>query len=329
VNRTLTVLIATHDRAELLERALRHLNEARRPQGWQVEVLVVANACTDRTHDHLARYVAMGAAAAGARQVPPLTLKWVAEPIAGKSHALNRAIPLLTSEFVAFVDDDHRVDAGYLENVCKAATTNPGVDIFCGRIIPDWDGSEPAWVHDNGPYRIYPLPVPRYDLGDRPVESPQETATPGGGNWILHRDLFARVGPFSTGYGPVGRGLGGSEDKEWVWRAIAVGARVLYLPDIVQYHYVDLARLEISYLMHKAFERTAGAVRLSGETMAAGALPAYMIRKVAANSLAILIPGSRQKHRFHLVRLASALGEIKGHLKARSERSKRPRGNSN
>ena len=126
-------------------------------------MLVAANACTDRTHALLDRYIrdAAGSPTGGGK----LPLRWVAEPRAGKSHALNCAIPLLVSDLVAFVDDDHRVDAGYLENVCKAAADYPEADILCGRILPDWDGSEPAWVHDEGPYRIYPLPVPRYDLG--------------------------------------------------------------------------------------------------------------------------------------------------------------------
>jgi hypothetical protein len=34
VTRTLTIPICTHDRAGLLEQALRHLNAARRPPGW-------------------------------------------------------------------------------------------------------------------------------------------------------------------------------------------------------------------------------------------------------------------------------------------------------
>jgi glycosyltransferase involved in cell wall biosynthesis len=180
VNRTLTVLIATHDRAELLERALRHLNEARRPEAWNVEILVVANACTDATHQLMARYPGDPRGRSEGREALPL--RWLAESIPGKSHALNRAIPLLASELVAFVDDDHRVDVGYLENLCRASAAYPQADILCGRILPDWDGTEPAWVHDNGPYRIFPLPVPRYDLGDRPLSSPHEKAVPGGGN---------------------------------------------------------------------------------------------------------------------------------------------------
>src|SRR5207253_6775039 len=219
VTNTLTILISSHNRAGLLDRTLRYLNEARRPRDWSVDTLVAANACTDGTHTLLDLYAC--AASDSATQRGRLPLRWVAEPRMGKSHALNCAIPLLNSERVAFVDDDHRVDGGYLESICRAAQAYPEADILCGRILPDWNGSEPAWIHDNGPYRIYPLPIPRYDLGDSPLASPHETTTPGGGNLVLRATLFDRVGDFSTVYGPVGRGLRGAEDHAWVLRAIA------------------------------------------------------------------------------------------------------------
>ncbi len=316
---TLAVLLATHNRAELLERALRFLNEARRPEGSTIEILVAANACTDRTHALLDRYIRD--AASGPSAVRKLPLRWVAEPRAGKSHALNCAIPLLMSHLVAFVDDDHRVDPGYLESVCKAAADYPEADILCGRILPDWDGSEPTWVHDEGPYRIYPLPVPRYDLGEGPIRSPQDKATPGGGNLVLRTSLFARVGDFSTVYGPVGRGLGGAEDHEWVLRAIGAGASVQYVPEIVQFHYVDQARLRVGYLVRKAFERSASAVRLAGAAGQKGLVPPYMIRKAGEYGLAVVTSVGQQQRRFHLVRLAASLGEIKGNLLARVDNS--------
>ena len=318
---TLTILISSHNRADLLERTLRYLNEARLPRGWKVDVMVAANACTDRTHTMLDRYVlAFRSEAAAGRQPERLSLRWVAEPRMGKSFALNCAIPLLTSELVAFVDDDHRVDLRYLEAVCTAATEYAEADILCGRILPDWDGSEPGWVHDDGPYRIYPLPVPRYDLGDRPLPSPQDTTMPGGGNLVLRTALFAKVGDFSTVYGPVGRGLGGAEDHEWVGRAIAAGARIQYVPHIVQYHFVDRSRLELGYLVRKAFERSASAVRLSGCGEGRGLVPAYMIRKAGEYGLAMLASVDQRRRRFHLVRLAASLGEIKGHVHARMDR---------
>ena len=317
VAQTLTVLISSHNRAGLLERTLRYLNEARRPGNCVVNILVAANACTDGTHALLDRYIR---AAAGDGR---LALRWVAEPRAGKSHALNCALPLLVSDLVAFVDDDHRVDVGYLEGVCKAATDYHDADILCGRILPDWDGSEPPWVHDEGPYRIYPLPVPRYDLGDRPLSSPQDTTTPGGGNLVLRTSLFDRVGDFSTSYGPVGRGLGGAEDHEWVLRAIAAGARAQYVPDIVQYHFVDPDRLQLGYVMRKAFERSASAVRLTGTAGRGWLVPPYMIRKAGEYGLAVVAAFGQQRRRFHLVRLAASLGEIKGHIHARLDESVR------
>lgn len=314
---TLTVLISSHNRAGLLERTLRYLNEARRPLDWVIDVLVAANACTDGTHTLLDLYAcaASDAETRGTR----LPLRWVAEPRMGKSHALNCAIPLITSSRVAFVDDDHRVDVAYIESICKAAQTYPEADILCGRILPDWDGSEPVWVHDEGIYRIYPLPVPRYDLGRHPLASPHEITTPGGGNLVLRTALFDRVGDFSTVYGPVGRGLGGAEDHQWVLRAIAAGARVQYVPDIVQYHYVDPARLTLGYVVRKAYERSASAVRLESSGDTNPLVPAYMVRKVAEYSLAVLSSAGHQQRRFHLVRLAASLGEIKGRVQARMD----------
>ncbi|HEX7273213.1 MAG TPA: glycosyltransferase [Casimicrobiaceae bacterium] len=320
---SLTVLISSHNRADLLERTLRYLNEARRPQGWAVSVLVAANACTDRSHTLLDLYACVAAdPATGATRLP---LRWVAEPRLGKSHALNCAIPLLASTWVAFVDDDHRVDRGYLENIGRAAETYPDADILCGRILPDWNGREPAWVHDEGPYRIYPLPVPRYDLGEHPLASPHEVATPGGGNLVLRTALFDQVGGFSTAYGPVGRGLGGAEDHEWVLRAIAAGARVQYVPDIAQYHFVDVNRLTLGYIVRKAYERSASAVRLQGSADGKGPVPPYMIRKALGYSVGILTAGGPDERRFQLVRLAASLGEIKGRLSARLDESAKQR----
>ena len=55
MRQTLTIVICTHNRAALLERALASLNRAARPQGWDVDLLVVANACTDATASFLDR----------------------------------------------------------------------------------------------------------------------------------------------------------------------------------------------------------------------------------------------------------------------------------
>lgn len=300
----LTVLICTHDRAALLDKALRSLDAAERPSGWQIDVLVAANACRDGTHELLA---ARTANAAGG-----LPMAWFAEPVPGKSNALNSAMPRVQGEMVAFVDDDHRVDVRYLASMCRAAEEFAGADFFCGRIVPDWDGTEPAWVHDAGPYRVYPLPVPHYDIGDQPRWWTNSEPMPGGGNLFLRTTWLNRVGPFATELGPTGHDLTGSEDKDWLLRALDLGARVRYVPQVVQYHYVDAARLTLGYVMKKAYKRSASSV-VAGRTSEGRAMPAYLYRKVAVYALQAITALGQARRRFYLVRTAAALGEMMGH----------------
>ncbi len=311
----LTILICTHDRVELLGKTLASLNAAERPVGWEVDILVIANACEDGTHSFLGAYPD---GLPGA-----LPLHWLAEPTPGKSHALNLAMGVVESDLVAFVDDDHRVDPTYLDAVCRAADQYPETDLFCGRILPDWDGSEPAWVHDNGPYRIYPLPVPRFDLGGagRPIDA--DIAIPGGGNLFLRTPWLRRVGSFVVELGPVGHNLGGAEDIEWVLRALGLGARLRYVPEVMQHHFVDTERLCMRYLLAKAYERSASTVRV--HTSAAEGVPLYMYRKLFGYLFSALTAWSTNRRRFFLVRLAASLGEIKGHRQARGDRLRNTR----
>ena len=99
---------------------------------------------------------------------PGLSLRWAEEPAKGKSNALNLALSMLQGDAAAFIDDDHRVDADFLVNTERGLREHPQINILCGRILPDWDGREPKWIHETGPYRLYPPPVPMFDAGDDP-----------------------------------------------------------------------------------------------------------------------------------------------------------------
>lgn len=297
---SLTVLICTHNRRALLAKAVASLEAARRPAGWSVQLRVMANACRDDTMDWLRAHRCA------------LSLIAEEEPRPGKSNALNSALPRIDTDCIAFVDDDHRVDAGYLEAVCAAFDRHPDAALLCGRILPDWDGSEPAWARDNGPYRVYPLPVPRFDLGDDGMEVPVGRAVPGGGNLAVRTLWAARIGPFSTELGPQGHDLGGAEDFDWVCRALGMGARLFYAPDMTQYHYVDGARLRTGYVVRKAFIRSSSVAHVEGTRPAP-----YMLRKALGyfGSLATSLSSDRRRH--YLVRLAASLGELHGALKNR------------
>lgn len=305
---SLTVVICTHNRCALLARVIGSLNAAQRPARLCVRLLVIANACSDDTQAWLDDYVQRAETGA-------LPLHWLAEPTPGKSFALNRALQAIDSGFVAFVDDDHRVPDDYFSVIAEAIVAHPEASMLCGRIRPDWNGSEPAWVHERGRYRIYPLPVPAFDLGEQPCRVTAASAIPGGGNLVVRRDVFDRVGGFATELGPHGHDLGGSEDTDFVLRALSNGERLHYLPAMVQYHHVDPQRLRLGYLLRKSFQRSRSIIRVKcrGEER----IPRYLWRKVGGYLLGAVFCLGTERRRFYLVRLAGAAGEIQGRREAR------------
>ncbi len=310
---TIEIVICTHNRAKLLARTLDYLNKAERPRSCNVSLFVVANACTDGTMNFL------GAYAEEAPRKNGLSLRWLEEQKPGKSHALNRAIPRVSGDIIAFVDDDHRISTSYFRAIDDAARRYPDATLFCGRIIPDWDGQEPAWAHDSGLYAIYPLPIPRYDRGKAPMLIGLGGPFPGGGNLVLRRSVFDRVGKFSTELGPRGHDLSGGEDSDFVLRALQMGERLQYVPDIIQYHYVDLERLRLGYLLRKSFQRSRSVtkVRRNG----AARMPLYLWRKLMTYLWHTATSLYWPETRFYLVRSAATLGEISAYMASHSASS--------
>lgn len=297
---SLTVVVCTHDRAASLDRTLDALMQAE-PPATPVDILVVANACRDDTADRLRARAGSGS---------PFPLRWVEEPLPGKSRALNRALTLIESDAAAFVDDDQRVAPDFLVETCAALERHPDAGILCGRLLPDWDGSEPAWVHDTGPWRIYPPPVASFDPGETPRVLGIDDELPPGGDIIVRREVLQRIGEFSLELGPHGHDLLGGEDIDYLRRALALGIGLRYEPRILQYHAVEAERLRLRELVAKAFQRSRSSVRIARE--GPSGIQRYMWKKVAIYLLQSLASLQTNRRRFYLVRLAAALGEMRG-----------------
>jgi GT2 family glycosyltransferase len=300
------IVICTYNRRDLLARTLSSLNEMSRPADCHVAILVVANACTDGTATLLESYER------DAAQHSYLPLRWIEESEPGKANALNTAIRYAYGRVLAFVDDDHRVGQGYLESIHRAVHTHPEWTMVCGRIWPDWDGREPAWAHDFGPYTIYPLPVPRYDQGTDEQEIAGDRGLPGGGNLAIRQEVFVRIGGFSTELGPEGHNLGGGEDSDFISRALRAGERLGYVPDMLQYHYVDGERFRLHYLLRKSYQRSHSLTRV--RQTHASFPPRFLWRKLMQYVLNAATALYWPEVRFFLVRIAATLGEIRGYL---------------
>lgn len=300
----ITVVICTHNRADLLGKMLDVLSQGVYAEDTEIEILTIANACRDNTVQVLERYSEVFAK----RGLP--RFRWLAEPVPGKSVALNLAIRESRGEALCFIDDDQFVAPTFFPTLIEALARYPEYEIFCGGMVPDWDGSEPSWVHETGPFRIGIRPFPEYDLGDTPLEVSSEMKLPSGGNITVRRDVFTRAGDFSTELGPQGHNLMGGEDIEFVRRAMQVGARILYVPSIQQKHAIEAERMATFYMMRKSYLRSLSNVMMEQSTPR-GVRP-YMIVKTLQYALHALI-SLRSSHRFYyLIRLAATLGEVRG-----------------
>lgn len=303
----ITVVICTHNRSNLLFQTIDSLNRAIKLEKFPVEILVIANACSDSTVEKLEHYIQ-------SRTDEQLRLTYQEEPTAGKSYALNRAIRSVKKGFLCFIDDDHRVDQNFLSAIKSAIDELSEVQIFCGQIIPDWTGNEPKWLHETGQYKIYPFPIPQFTLGEKSIPITADSELPGGGDIVVHHSVFDSVGEFSTALGPSGHDLVGSEDSDFILRALAEGISIKYVPTIIQYHYVDEERLKFSYLVKKSYQRTKTLTQLKSSK--SRSIPRYLWRKLAEYIIQGLFSLSGQRTRFFSMRVASTLGEIAGFMKS-------------
>ncbi len=300
------VLICTHNRVQLLERTLYFINKALCPPDTTITILVAANACTDGTVQLLCQYNTQA-------QPQKYQLTYFEEPKPGKSNALNSAIPQLTGDIIAMVDDDHRIDVHYFTAIIQATRAFPHATLYCGKILPDWTGDEPGWAHDLSPYAIYPLPVPHYDLREKPLNIGEEGRLPGGGNLVIKNGVFDRVGNFSTALGPQGHNLGGGEDTDFVQRALDAGEIIKYYPPIKQFHFVEMERLTFKYLLAKSFQRSCSATRINRQP--GSGIPRYLWRKLLSYFIRASFSLYWPEKKFYMVRVAAALGEIRAHIR--------------
>ncbi len=226
------VIIATYNRCGLLRIALDSLLKAHVPFGLDVTVVVADNNSTDDTRGV-------------ARTYEPKfqgRLKYIFEQRQGKSYALNAGIAGTNGDLVGMIDDDEQVDERWFE-VVREWFSRDDIDFIGGPYKPAWETKPPEWLPHN-----FPGVIGRTD-------EVQEVRTfgldyPGilmGGNAVVRRCIFERVGTYSTQLGRTDKKLLSSEDDDMFERLIAAEARGKYVPDLIIYHYIPASRLTRSY----------------------------------------------------------------------------------
>lgn len=231
---TLDVIIATYNRSALLSKALRSLLAARRPEGLSISVTVVDNNSKDNT-----RAVVEEIANSGT----PFPVHYIVESAQGRSSALNAGIRSTRGDLIGMIDDDEEVDSAWFEAL-HDVLRRPGVDFIGGPCLPNWDGSsKPKWVEEKC------CVLGWMDYGQRELQygTDECIGIVMGGNAVYRREVFNKVGLYNTAVGRTAKGLQSCEDSEIFERIIGSGARGLYIPNLVIYHYVPKERLKKNY----------------------------------------------------------------------------------
>jgi len=116
-----SVVVATRERPDLLERCLTSLSRLAYPR---YEVIVVDNAPTsDRTERLVRERFAAGAT-------------YVREPVRGLASAHNRGLAEAQGSVIAFTDDDVIADRDWLAAVAEGFDAGPDVGCVTGLIVP-------------------------------------------------------------------------------------------------------------------------------------------------------------------------------------------------
>ena len=230
----ISVVIATRDRAALLERTLDALCGQLSP-GCPFEILVVDNGSVDATS-------AVVAAAAHRSHVPVVYLR---EEKPGKSHALNTAVAHARGDLLAFTDDDVLPSPGWLAAYAEAFAQT-GVDYAAGRILPLWEAPPPRWLT---PSLHGVLAIPDGGTRRLTLNGIHDQVMPIGANMAIRRHVLDRVGGWNPDLGKLQNTLRTGEDHEFALRLVAAGFAGVYEPAASVLHRVPAERLHLAYFV--------------------------------------------------------------------------------
>jgi glucosyl-dolichyl phosphate glucuronosyltransferase len=231
----ISVIVATHNRADLLGIALESL--ARQTvSGTEFEVIVVDNASSDHTAAVVQNMTA---------EIP--RLEYVLEARLGLSWARNAGLAGAKAPYVAYLDDDARAEPGWVEALLAAfARTTPAPLCVGGPVYLNWGG-----LPKNVPPRYWSLlTYLNYGAEDRPLAEAEYLV---GANMAFDRQALLAAGGFSTQLGRQGAKLLSGEEAQAVSRIRQSGGEVHYAAKAAVFHAVQPDRVRPSWLWRRIF----------------------------------------------------------------------------
>jgi glycosyltransferase involved in cell wall biosynthesis len=204
-----SIVVATRNRAVMLERFLPSLAEQSVAEAY--EIIVVDNGSTDATAEVVSRM---------AQRWPHI--RRVVEPAPGSAHALHTGARAARAPMLLFVDDDMRAVPDLVARHLQAHREHPGACVL-GHIL-----SAPG-RHPFDRMQAYIFDGPRLSLAQRPPEPSDYWS----GNVSLASELYFRIGGYNQKFAEIGYG----KDHEFGMRLVAAGVELVFAPEALTYHH--------------------------------------------------------------------------------------------
>lgn len=232
-----SVLIATFNRAALLDETLTSLATMGNPSTLNWEVLIVDNNSTDDTRAVVERH----------QLTFPVPLHYLFEAKQGRSSALNTAIATAKGRVLVFTDDDVRVADGWLTAAHAVLTRgDERLGYAGGPVRPIWGAPPPRWLDLTRGDLWGTIAI--QDHGSALIGYEVAGKVPLGANMAVRREVFDRAGGFRADLGRAnGRFVLGQEVPEWLLRVRAAGFCGMYVPDMEVHHHIPAKRLTKTY----------------------------------------------------------------------------------
>jgi glycosyltransferase involved in cell wall biosynthesis len=251
----LSVVVCTHNRAEMLATALQSLVQQSLDKRLY-EILVVDNASSDATPEVLRGFRA---------RYREWNIVVTREDRLGLGYARNAGVSEARGSYVAFMDDDARADKDWLRlGLHCFEHVKPTPFVVGGSIFPFYAAPRPAWFKDE--YEIRTWGEKSRFLGN--------TESFSGSNIIVRKEIIEKYGGFGVQLGMQGAYLSVGEETilfEKIRRHGSSGT-LYYSPKLVMLHAVPSYKMTISYQLARAF--------VGGQAWSLSKRPTLLIRRL-------------------------------------------------
>jgi glycosyltransferase involved in cell wall biosynthesis len=281
----ITVVICTRDRPETLRVTL---NSLRRQTDPDFRVLVVDNGSTSPE------------TAAVVEELCLPNWEYVVEPRLGLSRARNRGLQLVTTDFIAYIDDDETTDPNWIRRLKEGFAHESNPAAVCGIIVPaELDYEAQVRVEQYGGLNKGRDLTPEVlKAGTPSVTSPLYPlpAFGAGGNMAFRTQLLRAIGGFDPYLG-AGTRTHGCEETRVFSLLLSGGHAILHWPAALIWH---PHRRDMTALRTQFYGYSAGVSAFYMSTILSKPSAIFDILRLAPRALRDMRGGSENLRSGHL-----------------------------